>query len=52
MLIISFDSQGAVHKEIVPDGKTLNAEFYKVVMGRLLKRIRRVLPSVQLRPAL
>jgi hypothetical protein len=29
MLIIYFDSQGAVHKEFIPEGKTVNAEFYK-----------------------
>jgi len=34
-----FDSQGAVHKEFVPKGKTVNAGFYKGVMNRLLKRI-------------
>jgi len=45
MLTIFFDSQGAVHKEFVPEGKTANAEFYKAVMDRLLKRIRRVLPA-------
>ena len=39
MLLISFDSQGAVHKEFVPEGKTVNAKFYKGVMDRLLKRI-------------
>jgi hypothetical protein len=27
MLIIFFDSQGVVHKESVPQGKTVNAEF-------------------------
>ena len=26
MLIIFFDSQGVVHKEFVPDGKTVNTE--------------------------
>jgi len=31
-----------VHKEFVPEGKTVNAEFYKGVMDRLLKRIQRV----------
>jgi hypothetical protein len=31
-----------VHKEFVPDGKTVNAEFYKGVMHRLLKRIQPV----------
>ena len=29
MLIIFFDSQGVVHKDFVPEGKTVNAEFYK-----------------------
>jgi hypothetical protein len=40
MLIIFFDSQGVVHKEFVPEGKTVNAEFYKGVMDRLLNRVR------------
>jgi hypothetical protein len=38
-------SQGAVHKEFVPEGKTVNAEFYKGEMDRLLKRIQRVRPA-------
>jgi len=29
MLIIFFDPQGLVYKEFVPEGKTLDAEFYK-----------------------
>jgi len=37
MLIIFFNSQGVVHKEFVPEGKTVNAEFYKGVMDRLLE---------------
>jgi hypothetical protein len=45
MLIIFFDSQGLVHKEVVPEGKTVNAEFYKGVMDRLLKCIQRVCPA-------
>ena len=45
MLINFFDSQGVVHKEFVPEGKTVNAEFYKGVTDRLLKRIQRVLPA-------
>jgi hypothetical protein len=32
MLIIFFDSQGIVNKEFVPEGKRVNAEFYKGVM--------------------
>jgi hypothetical protein len=34
-----------VHKKLVPEGKTVNAEFYKGVMDRLLKRIQRVRPA-------
>jgi hypothetical protein len=45
MLIIFFDSQGVVHKEFVPEGKTVNAEFYKGEMDRLLKHIQRVCPA-------
>jgi hypothetical protein len=33
MLIIFFNSQGTVHKEPIPEGKTVNAEFYKGVMA-------------------
>jgi hypothetical protein len=40
-----FDSQGVVHKEFVPEGKIVNAEFYKGVMDGLLKRIQRVRPA-------
>jgi len=39
------DSQGVVHKEFAPAGKTVNAEFYNGVMDRLLKRIQRVRPA-------
>jgi hypothetical protein len=31
MTTIFYDSQGKVHKEFVPEGKTVNAEFYKGV---------------------
>jgi hypothetical protein len=34
-----------VHKEFVLEGKTVNAEFYKGVMDRLLKRIQWVHPT-------
>jgi len=40
-----FDSQGAVHKEFVPEEKTVNAEFYKTATDRLLKRIQRFRPA-------
>jgi hypothetical protein len=44
LLIIFFDSQGVVHKEFVPEGKTVNAEFYKGVKGRFLKHIQHFCP--------
>ena len=34
-----------MHKECVLEGKTVNAEFYKGVMDRLLKRMQRVRPA-------
>jgi hypothetical protein len=34
-----------VHKEFVPEGKTVNAEFYKGLMDHILKRIQRVRPA-------
>ena len=46
MLINFFDSQGVVQKELVAEEKTINAEYYKDVTDRLLKRIQRF---VQLR---
>jgi len=45
ILIIFFDSQGAVHKEFLPERKTVNTEFYKGVLDRLLKRIQWVRPA-------
>jgi hypothetical protein len=45
LIIFFFNSQGIVHKEFVPEGKTLNAEFYKGVMDRLLKCIQQVHPA-------
>ena len=35
-----------MHKEFVPEGKTVNAEFYRGVMSGLLKHIQWVLPAV------
>ena len=40
-ILIFFDSQSAVHKEFVPEGKAVNAEFYKGVM----EPIQRVRPA-------
>ena len=41
-LVIFFDSQGVVHKEFIPEGKTVNVEFCKGEMDRHLKSIQRV----------
>jgi histone-lysine N-methyltransferase SETMAR len=45
MLIIFFSSQGLEYKEFLPEGKTVNAEFYKGVMDRLVQRIHCVHPA-------
>ncbi len=42
MLIIFFDSSGIIHKEFVPPGQRVNAEYYKAVLDHLLKRIARI----------
>ena len=44
MLIVFFDSQGIVHKEFMPEGCTVNAEYYKGVLDCLISCIRRVRP--------
>jgi len=45
MLVFFFDSQGVVYKELVLQEKTINAEFYKGLLDRLLKRIQPVRPA-------
>jgi hypothetical protein len=45
MFIVFFDAQGVIHREFVPEGQTVNGQFYLVVMERLLKRILRVRPE-------
>ena len=42
MLIAFFDAEGVIHREFVPAGQRVNAEFYVGVLDWLLKRIRRV----------
>src|SRR5215475_13913122 len=41
-MLIVFSTQVAIHREFVPEGQKVNAEFYVGVFNRLLKRIRRV----------
>lgn len=45
MLITFFDSTGIIHKEFVPPGQTINKDYYKEVLQRLVKRIHRVRPQ-------
>jgi histone-lysine N-methyltransferase SETMAR len=45
MFIVFFDAQGVIHREFVPEGQTVNGQFYLGVMERLLKRIRLVRPE-------
>jgi hypothetical protein len=45
ILIILFNSQGIVHKEFIPEGKTVNVEFCKGVMDHLQKHIQQVHPA-------
>ena len=40
MVIAFFGSQGIVHKEFVQEGCTVNAEYYKGVLDRLISRVR------------
>ena len=35
-----------MHKEFIPEGKTVNVEFYKVLMDRLLKHVHRFRPAL------
>jgi hypothetical protein len=44
-VLIFFESQGIAHKEFVPEGKIVNAEFYKAVMDCLLMHIQWVRPT-------
>ena len=45
MLITFYDSKGIVHKEFVPEGETVNREYYLQVLHRLWSRIVRVIPE-------
>ena len=45
MLIYFFVSHGIVNKEFVPEGKSLNAKFYKGIMDRLQNCMQWVCPA-------
>lgn len=46
MLIVFFDIRGVVHYEFVPEGQTVNKEYYLGVMKRLRERIRKKRPNL------
>ena len=45
MLICFFDQEGFVHREFVPPGMTVNADFYCDVLRRLRENVRRKRPQ-------
>jgi len=45
MLICFFDEVGIVHREFVPPGMTVNADFYCDVLRRLRENVRRKKPQ-------
>ena len=46
MLIVFFDGKGVVHREFVPEGQTVNGDFYLEVLKRLKRRVNRVRPEI------
>jgi hypothetical protein len=44
-MFVFFDAQGVIHREFVPEGQTVNGQFYFGVMEWLLKQIRHVHPK-------
>ena len=45
-LTVFFDYRGVVHQEFLPYGRTVNKEYYLVVMRRLREAIRRKRPEL------
>ena len=41
MLTVFFDSEGVVHYEFLPQGQTVNKEYYLEVMQRLREAVRK-----------
>ncbi len=46
MLVAFFESRGLSHQEFVPTGQTVNANFYKDVLDRLIKWINHIRPDL------
>ncbi|UYV65532.1 hypothetical protein LAZ67_3004611 [Cordylochernes scorpioides] len=47
MIIVFFDIRGIVHCEFVPQGQTVNSDFYLEVLRRLKRRIARVRTDIK-----
>jgi len=45
MLAVFFDSDGVVHYEFLPQGQTVNKEYYLEVMQRLREAVRKKRPD-------
>ena len=45
MLTVFFDSEGVVHYEFPPQGRTVNKEYYLEVMQRLREAVRKKRPD-------
>lgn len=46
MLTVFFDIRGVVHSEFLPEGQTVNKEYYLGVMRRLRENVRRKRPDL------
>jgi hypothetical protein len=46
MLTVFFNSEGVVHYEFLPQGRTVNKEFYLEVLQRLREAVRKKRPDV------
>jgi hypothetical protein len=47
MLVTFLDSQGVIHKELVPPGQMVNKECYMEILSRLVQRIHLVRPQFE-----
>jgi hypothetical protein len=47
MPITFFDSKGAIHKEFMPEERTVNGEYYQEVFKCLLMRIKCTRPNLE-----
>ncbi len=50
MLILFYDSKGVIHMEFLPQGETVDTDFYLEVLKRLKESVRRKRPELWLRP--